>query len=576
MNYGIKIKNQFLDFFPGAVISFQNNNRIFAGTSADILPGSFQVPQAVRLSDKNKKLLNNPHLVNNADSLMRDEPAEIYLGGNIVWKGLLSVKGANEFTARIQTVINPLKKLKTIKLRELDLGGVRNIGADSAAARAHAKDTIINPNNYDYHFFPVQNGDFIVEKAATGGNARFWQNYWDTNTQEFVENSDAPVAMPFVRVDYLLERIFENTGFAFVNRWQTDFELKRLVIYNNYSIYKDDGTWGTEINLINHVPDILASEFLKVFMSNFALGLFVDFNNFKIELIPLRDLISSPAKHDWTDKLIRGLETSQNKFNAPDAYRYEEQSNDRFYTDVLSDVRPNDATSVVGYDNLPPPSQSPGNYYIENLNMYIFWENFGQAGIGGGATNLHLDTGVAPAYNTDTEFLVKGAPLMQVNMGYAPFSLKYTGVLGLNLDVMRHFPIILTQGTIPFIEGNEKADMPLRYTIYRGLALAQDSLQYPYASAFPYESRDIKIGNYSLYWNGEDGIYEKWYRRWHEMLLYGKPVKATFKLTVSDYLKFSQKDKIRIKGMEYFVISDKPSFNSKGLRQVECELISVI
>lgn len=575
MKFGIQVNGGVLDLFPGTVVSYELRNQIFSGTSSDVLPGSYQTPLTVPLTSNNKMRLNNPQLRNNADSMMTDEPATVDALGSIGRNGLLSVTSANEREARVQTVFNPFKKLKNIKLTELDLGGERIIGADSDAARAHAKDTAFNNLNYDYIFFPIQNAAFLNDIPATGGNARFWQNYWDGAAQEFPENPDAPIAMPFVKVEYLLERIFADTGFQFVNGWQTDFELRRMVIYNNYSICNADGTWKPYINLINHVPDIPVTEFLKAFMSNFALGLFVDYDAFKIELLPIRDLIKRSAKHDWSDKLIRYSNIERNKFNAPDAYRYADIS-DEFLNTVAHEQRPTDFTTVDNYGDLPqPPPATPENYYIKSLNQYVEWRQPNALFLFGGGENLFYDLGIAPEYNTETEFQVKCVPIANIFLAYNPYRLHFFKFNNLNLDAMREFPIIGVSGKVPDVQGNESASMPFRYTIYRGLALDQNSNQYPYASCFPYVNQTL-IENYSLTWTGERGIYEQWYRRWHEMLRYGKPVSCELKLTQSDLNRFSLKDKVRIDNIDYFIKSMKVSFDSSGLLPVKCELISVI
>ncbi len=95
-------------------------------------------------------------------------------------------------------------------MSELDLGGSRVIGTDSATRLAYAKDTAVNPMDYDYVFFPVINPRFW-NNVNPLYSTQHWQNYWNFDTESFVEN-EGGIAMPFIRVTTCLSKRLRKSG----------------------------------------------------------------------------------------------------------------------------------------------------------------------------------------------------------------------------------------------------------------------------------------------------------------------------------------------------------------------------
>jgi len=509
-------------------------------------------------------------------------------GGNLLFEGKLTVNNADERKANIQTVINPLSALKNRDIRALDLGGERSIGTTSAEARAHAKDTAENPLSHDYIFFPIYNWKFQADPTLVG-SAFLFQNYWDGPNQEFFEGAESPAAMPFVRVDYLLDKIFEGLEFKFANKWQVSDELKKLVLYSNHSIYHDPtydpdadphvdpviDEWKTTIELKNHIPKLKTNEFVKAWLRVFALGLFPDYNKSLIELIPIRDLLRAAAKHDWTGKVIRFYSINSNKQDAPDAYTFEVEEDEIHI--ALQEIydRPEEFISVLDISDVPAtPPGAINVYYVENRDIYVLSGAFSSRPSRKALD--YSDLGTAPTYDTNNESQISPVPLFDFFFGQEnPLSLvTYDGFDYFTPPEARAFPAIYQAGTIPQL--SQSNDVPFRFTMYRGMYANRDGDLYPYANGMPYDPVGNKIGDNSLHWTSPTGLYENWHREWHEMIRYGKRITATLNLSLSDYIKFSYKDKVRINHMEYFVKSMKVSFNSKGILPVQMELISVI
>lgn len=567
--FGIKIKNEFLDLPENFVVEFELKSMLFSSIDNDILPGSFQIPVTVPLSRKNKKLLNYPHLINNADKLLEDEPAEIWAGGSLVWSGTLTVSSANEFSARIYTVINPISSFKDVSLR--DLVDEERTGINPA----HAKLTAQNPLNYDYIFFPVINQDFLIDRPYRVNFENSYQNWWDSTGQAFGESEDYPAAMPFIRVDYLLEKVFAQTDFVFSNRWQINDTRRKIVLYNNYSIYTDTNAdevpdaWAGTINLKNHVPDIKAADFVKAWMRIFALGLFVDFNDLTIELVPIDTLLKLPPRHDWSDSLLRGKNIEQNKTSTPDAIRFEEPDDD--YQTIVEEHFTQFFDDVITVDDFPDMNAQIGNpgtgiFYIRSKGQFF---SFTLSGITSSLRLVHCDTGVMPEYNQTYEFESYPSPLLDYYFGndsYTPLNNPYVDFPTTPYKVT---PAVGYTGTILGVDGQDE-EVPFRWMVYRGMIQDQNGDSYPSAALAN------TITDEHFIYQGDFGIYENYWRTWHDMLRNGKQITATLNLSLEQFLTFNLKDKVTIGSMDYFVKSMKVRFSRRGLMPLEVELVSVL
>jgi len=281
--------------------TFELNNQVFSSTDTTTVPGSFSFPADAPLTGPNRVELDNPHLVTNAAN-RRTFEVWVELFGMPLFQGTLTIRKATPRKVNFDIVSNPVKQLRNVKLSELDLGGSRNLGADSAAARATAKLSFQTPADYDYIFFPVLNPAFL--DLPSGSDESVFQNYYNPSTGAFVDGSGNLAATPFVKLLYLLERMFQGIDYTFVNAWQTNAELRLLYLWNNRSIYTESNAWGTDIDLRNHVSDMNSNDFLKALMGTFNLGLFTNIFSRTIRLVPLELLMSRPPVHDWTDYIM--------------------------------------------------------------------------------------------------------------------------------------------------------------------------------------------------------------------------------------------------------------------------------
>jgi hypothetical protein len=566
---GIRIKNEFLDLYSNTRLQFELNSPMYLGEDIDIIQGSYSFPATVPLGGKNRRLLNYPNLIDNADDLMKDEPCEIYVEGMMLFSGLLSVRSAINNQAKIYMIVSPLSQLKDVNLNELDLG-TENMGGDVASILAKAKDTTTSPESYNYIFFPVYNRDFFSGNSDYGdpvdGKGEY-QNFWDVDTQAFVIDADNNIFTPFVKVNHILKTGIEDQGFTFTNNFQKSTELQRLVMYNNYSSVADDKPL-LDINLADHVnPDTSFSDFVKRLSRNFCLGLFGDFQNETFELTPLKDIINLPPKWNWTSKASEVYKIEANE-DVPGLFKYKEAykaaPDGQKFSESYDQVDWEDETTdIAGYTT---PITSKKVYETTTDTVYSYVPT--SLGVVGPILfRRHIgyykaDEGRKEKYEAEMKTL------------YMINRISKIGVGGTNWLI----PSIAQQGGIL----GEKESFDDRLILYRGMEDTANDDLYPFASnnIYNFDKNISQIGgsdvNYSLMWDRDAGLYNQWWKDWYGIFEKRRILGYKLNLTIKDIKSFSFKDRVVIKNMEYYVKKMKISISMKGLEQTEAELIAIL
>lgn len=550
-------------------LSFELNNQVFSTSDSSVIPGSFSFPADAPLTGRNKIELDHPHLVTNARNWNVYENVWVELYGVPMFLGTLTIRSATPEKASFTIVANPLSALKQVPLNELDLGGDRTF-ADEAALLAHAKLTAQNPLDYDYIFFPVFN-PYYIDHPDFSQPKSYFQNFYDPTTGAFQVEHEYPALMPFVRLEYLLQQIFAGQEFYFRNRFQLTDELRKICAYNNRSLWTSAGV-ETTINLKNHVSDTASTAFLRKIMSGFNLGLFTRILSRTIDLVPLSDVVARPSAHDWTqyaigEKIIEGNEEQA------DYICWKVDDSDAAFEWYAKQVKPN-AADVDGTINTDDLATIPdGIYYVEDQHAYF--------SVGARLVFLYTTLGCAPVETGKKKFEAEATALWDAHHSWE----SYVGAATENYG-MRKMPHIRMPGTVSYeVPGDPdpetistEAKIPDRITIYRGMYDIWDGTDdYPLASGLPWDAKGNLIGEYSLRWDGQYGMYESWWKTWHQMLIAGKHVTQRFALPVAQLTAFSFEDKVRVLNMDYLVKKLRVSTPlGRGLVLVEASLVSVI
>lgn len=533
---GIKIKNEFLDLYPDSAITFElNNTALLQAENIDLKPTSYSFPINIPLSNKNRRLIGHADRLDTPGRLMENEPCEIYFN-NFLFQAKATVTNSRNTKgnrqARLYMIMNPASDLKEFNLNEIDLGGYIDI--DDPSPTAYAKDTATNPLDYSHIFFPVYNPRFFEGNDADPGTweSRF-QNFYDATAGNFSDSSNQLNATPFIRAEYLIDQIFAHAGINYIDEWITDDELRKLCLYNNRSIYVA-GTWPGAINLQNHVPEIVASQWLADFLTGFGVGIFPNPFNNTIVIKPIKDVILEPHKHDWTDKSAYTLSIT-NLEEPFKGYRYAADDDDRFFDMYvpLPDAILPILGSVTTLNDVP--IDLTGQYYVEDQNAY---------------------------YNRSAiDFIFQGKEYKAANPGYVSgefyenpyppifqsfYPLSFDGGSGTVYAYMPHCEIL---GTF----GDEENDYLPRPMFYRGFYPDSNGDDYPYANNQAYTPDGTLSYAHSLLYDGDRNLFTKSLQELTELTQNGKIVERKLNLTITDLLNFNLNDKVLI-GRTHFLV----------------------
>lgn len=488
-------------------------------------------------------------------------------------------------------------------------------------AAANIGDIWRNPN--DISTSKIYNGyeweTLTSEDLDTFVWQRMFQNYWEPDTNTFPLNSQSIIITPFVKLHYLVDQIMDYFGFRYLDGFFNE-QLKRIYLYNNSSInavdaevnklgykiiYDEFGVpTGSEyaISLNENVPDVKVMDVLKMIRSLFFVTTIV--NPFKrtIKIIPINEVINSPVHADWSDKLLLGY-TIDAQDKLPKAFGYAEQS------DGMFDYDPRQKKRYALY------YEPESNTWINNVNEYYF--NYGPP------PYFYKEFVQHETEGTKEEYLVPAAPIFN----YCPqmmYAIRRELLYPMDYLPYPNAPICYIKGNIDYVYNPAKIVSPrdeanavdndllelkgdknkltqLRLLFYRGvyegklyrkgatiLDKVEVTVQYPYATptAFgPIQSRTTSpvVNNYtplpddySLLWEGDKGIVDKWAREYIELLRLNKGFGFKLYLNIADILNFSFENKVRIQSNNYLVKSLRVTFTKEGVQPSEATVVRVI
>lgn len=528
----IRVNGELLDLELGASLTFTSRAGFFAEPGSVAFPGSWSFPFKVPHTGKNLRLLDFPSRLDASSPLFSSGRAEVYHNGVFLFLADLYLKKGGRKISEGFLVVGELAKLQDAPLSSEDYGPDIVLGADQSAALATAKDTAVNPSNYNYVFFPIKNNHFFPDGEGPDPWDYPYQNYYDSGVQAFQAGAAYRVATPFLKLHFILRRIFEGRGFSYVDEVFTTEELKNIVIYNNHNIYDSSTDWALSFRPGDHLPDIKTIDFVKEIFRALAIAPIFDLVNNKITIRRLSDIAealpvldwTAYAQDDWTSEAVEGaVEALELSIDEADAVSGAEAYG-RIDFDVTADVEK--GTDIVS----PQPGE---RYFIWSTdriiqrasNRWFIWAN--------GKRKIDI----VPGSDKVVKFGIQEI---------RNHDLRFPEVGYLGSDTLADFfnPVNL-----------------IRWTIFRGMRTIDGQLR-PYASHVNYDDTAAKIGDYSLGLAGPYGIYEQFWKSWARVVSSGVSVSQRFYLPVNEWLKFDHTKKVRVGNQNYFVKEIKTAFSS--------------
>lgn len=573
-DYGIEINDTFLDFYPDTVLSFELNSPLYFGDDANEIQGSFMFSVNVPLSPGNRLLLQNPQLVDNARRFVKSVACGVWVEGVQLFQGTLDVVDSAERSVNVRVLINMLQPLKELQMNALNVGTFPVGRITTAELEAEMLATVQNPEAYNYVFVPVHNTAFFVTLSTFALAFDEFQNYYDLTTAAFSVQEGGAVT-PFLKLNYVLSRLFAHVGYTLNNDFQTTVELQQLLVYNAYTLFSKLGATGHfDVPLNKCLSTTKANEFLKTVCSTFAVAPFANAFTQQVTLKCFKDLLTNAAKSDWTSKVV-GLKQVSQSDEFPKHFKFLE-----------SDLSP-----VLEADKLPKFTTISTNIQMPKSGIYKIESE-----------DSHVSAVLATVENSNTEQYTDYYPsdYKTVQTGTNTLESKVKTITTARLHSASFTSVDATTTWTyknyfgaaiqhkGFDSGENSTTQSDIFMFYRGFKNL--TAQFGPQGAIPYASNEVRtavignatqpieIGNtpaqYALHWDGEAGIYNRFWAEWHTFLSQKRHVTHVLNLSLKDLLAFEFSDKIRIDNKEYFVKTLKITLSRRGLQAVEADLIT--
>lgn len=554
----LKINNEWLNVPTDMAFIYTASSPLFLAGDMDKIMTSYVSDFKLPLTPSNRKILNFPDEIDNYQELITEADVEVYFRGFFLFTGAGTITDINNQDISLKIVINVYKEVKDKPLSELGLAQYTFTALNDILA--HAKDTAASPLDYDDHaFFPVSNPRWWSAEALKffDPDVGIIQNFYDWVLQKFGSNENNSAAMPFIRIDYLVNKIIEEMGYDVDNQFQTTNELKQLYLYNNISLYSGEN-WGTIIDLRRHLPDFTCAEFLKWYFKTFCLYPDIDTNHSTCVIRHVDAILAAPEELDWSDKVLHdyGITKADTTpsylgYDQPDYVEIDSFTEVEKNSDIFGTVSPSGVYYVKStntfYRNI---SNTPG-YVIEIARQFRHHE------IDGDSKN--------------EKFMSKLTPLPMKRSYSAPP--PGGGIADMNI-----YPEAKYEGYVDGVSQGEKCGLHMIF--YRGMRpnTGSTSGNYPLGSNCIYGVDEIAITGleHSLLWNHEKGMYQKFWKNWVYFLKHRRIVKRRVLIDLKDFLNFRWHYKVRIGNMLYFCNSYKAVMGDGNKIEMELELSSIM
>jgi len=569
---GIKLQTGFLDLGE----NYQVNIDLVSPLFSDIIGyGSTSLKFTIPNNQHNRQRLQQIDALQKSGATYSQD-CEIYLVGSPWREAKLNTESVSPRSFTISLDISESKVA-----RELSENNIRDFTytIDTVTAGADEAETSENVFTWagnialgnfakDYHFFPIQNGNMHEDTLVVTGTSdyiNYWHNnqFWD-GPSYFANFGDAGIMnlIPFPKLKAVLEQALAEIGYTLADTlFTTDDELIELVIYNNVTLNISAAYFGNVINLKNHLPDVNARDFFRGINAMFGLAIILSETDSTIKLVDRNTVARDFSNQvDWREKCLDYVTSNEGEVNY--TFSSEQDPDDRLLSNIQSPTPQNTvAGEVYHFSDLPgSPALGTVYYVAENTAYYRYndlaaWEFFSYrveskvVGTGSDAKST--------IFSTLMMMRDRWMPNPVNNFWHVPRVDQY--LTGVNPN-----------------SKTEKHDFSPRLLFYRGMAEADATYDYPQGSADDLDG----TYDYSLYWHGENGLYEKWWKAWVEMLQTALPVSYQLLLNINDVsnIDWTAKYRLRDETGEPLALIRKlrVTFTPTGMQPVQADMLRIL
>lgn len=406
---------------------------------------------------------------------------------------------------------------------------------------------------------------------------RFWGEWeWTEYVNEIpISLTKGYYISPFIRANYLLKRIFKYFGYDLKENFFTKTApFNKMVVLNNVIDVLVNG----HIRVEDLLPDVSVLDFLSVFRKKFLCEFVADEGTHTADVIFLKDAIDSKPVADLTRQMTEEPTLS---YKAASDYKRV----------VLRSKYQADSDAEDSYDDIKDMVSKNSGAYFDNADGCFYKKGYSgnysvKVKIGGCSQSYdsgddNIDTqdveipemipevrtlqykeildGETVIRDIDRQLYIGDYATLNSSMKVATEDGEEASEATSTLPVMLAFPYVASDGVVC------------------GTVTAYDTHLYSNVGFGSHQGEQTprKIFDYSLVYNGEDGIYEKFYRQ-YDLLLRNSLQELKVKLLLSQSQKQNLPSyaKVVIRGVSFFFNKLKFTLGGKS-EPTESELRTI-
>lgn len=309
------------------------------------------------------------------------------------------------------------------------------------------------------------------------------------------------------------------------------------------------------LNLNNHIPKILIPDFLNAITSAFCLAFFINNSSGKSYIKLIKNIINDNTIIDFSDNC---MPDPQVLFTDYEGYKFDFSwsSKDALTTDNFKSYE-----AFLGeydsFDDLPIPSELDQYAIVKNINSVYFYSadednNIAWRKVSDINNELIIDQG-------NDEVIPQLSPMLLTRD--VPISVAKA-----------IYPTIKQLGSSSFGTGNNDCDLHLLF--YRGIKKDELNYNYPLASSSNLDANGNSTGNYSLAWDGDEGLYNVFWKDYIEFYRNAKKVIYYKLMTASDFFNLDFSRKYYIHGTIYLIKEIETTITNNEIKPAKITLMS--
>ena len=619
MRLQIGTGTQTLDLRAGTSLQLDMYSPLYwADNRGTLLPSvktySINVPNTAR----NRLILGRPAELDNSEPFLASDGWWVDFDGYRILEGKIEVEnglyeGDIRFTF-IGGLAGNLEALKKLNLRDLDIDPIE-LGDNDGAVLATVASMQADPAT-DYVFpiirvdptgQPVDNTEDDTDNPLP---TRYtFMNYYrdgeyliDDEDQVYPPGSPfddgrrpfrATVApQPLLRP--LLDRLMEAVQYRLSGVFDSHplkEELNTLTLFSNYTLDVQTSSPTQELTFANvslnyryyparSMPNITGNELIKALVNLFCWAPILDTSGRRLIMVACQDLLDIPPTDNWTHKVDPAYQRGRKLEEVPNKFSYEppNEAYSSNYPRSIRLVELDDSFETVNDAEQAYTIADVGKLvYLADLNEYFESRlaNFG-SGFGLFLAPLGKDLGVIGEEN-DTPYQPTSTTLPSLTTSFIDgFNTGWRLSFGLEPQYFggpRLSSAYFAELQSPLQDGEPLDE--IIFLMYRGLISDRDGNLMPYAGSSAYSYFGEPLGQMSLLWRGERGLYNVWWKNWLLALEKMRPVNYPTRLTAADLANLDWRNKVVIDKHSYFLKRIQVTLTTDSILPASVEYMQV-